>query len=368
MIEMPFTAQFVIISALLVQSLSLVAQNTESLKAQLLAQPPQALVDAVKVDPDGAIDVKFFKADLDGSGQFRFILAAYSQQFSGGVYLRVFKQEGATLRFIGEQEDQNRHGGYTLTIDFVDIDGDGIPEFDLSFTEISGRQITHEYFRWTGTSLHEMLDTDEAFAADGLLEDVDGDGKLELLIQRGVSQYKVYKFDGANFTLFEVLNHDPSGLINSDGTIRKVRAMQIRLEPSDFPLAEITSAKPVSNDKQQDALHEKGKVKLTIGDLRDLKGKMVPVDQVDVTTLLLGRNLRPIRSAIHPDGHKAGNVLELEFERQDVLHLLPKLKLTAPLAHDDELTVLMVGKLKDGTRVTATSSATIRGDGDDGHH
>src|SRR6266481_618656 len=345
------------------------ADDTEAIKQQLLAQPPQVLVDAVKENPDGAIQVDFFKADLDGSGQFRFILAAYSQELRGwGVYLRVFKQEGATLRFIGEQEDQNRHGGYTLTIDFVDIDGDGIPEFDLSFTEISGRQITHEYFRWTGTSLHEMLDTDEAFAADGLLEDVDGDGKLELLIQRGVSQYKVYKFDGANFTLFEVLNHDPSGLINSDGTIRKVRAMQIRLEPSDFPLAEITSAKPVSNDKQQDALHEKGKVKLTIGDLRDLKGKMVPVDQVDVTTLLLGRNLRPIRSAIHPDGHKAGNVLELEFERQDVLHLLPKLKLTAPLAHDDELTVLMVGKLKDGTRVTATSSATIRGDGDDGHH
>src|SRR6266481_737774 len=368
MIEMPFTAQFVIISALLVQSLSLVAQNTESLKAQLLAQPPQALVDAVKVDPDGAIDVKFFKADLDGSGQFRFILAAYSQQFSGGVYLRVFKQEGATLRFIGEQEDQNRHGGYTLTIDFVDIDGDGIPEFDLSGTDLSGRQLMHEYFCWTGTSLHQMLNPHKEIAADAGLEDIDGDGKLELLVQHGANQYAVYKFDGANFTLFEVLDHDPQGLINSDGTIRKVRAMLTRLEPSAFPLAEITSAKPVSDDKHQDADHEKRKVKLTIGDLRDLKGKIVAVEQVDITTLLLGRNLRPMRSAIHPDGYKAGNVLELEFERKDVLHLLPRLKLTAPLAADDELELLVVGKLKDGTRVTATSSATIRGDGDDGHH
>ncbi|HLZ00428.1 MAG TPA: hypothetical protein VKT33_15320, partial [Candidatus Angelobacter sp.] len=307
--------------------MSAFADDTEVIKQQLLAQPPQVLVDAVKQDPSGAIQVNFFKADLDGSGQFRFLLAAYSQQLSGwGVYLRVFKQEGSTLRFIGEQEDQDPHGGYGLTIDFVDIDGDGIPEFDLSGTEISGRQITHEYFRWTGTSLHEMLDTDEAFAADGLLEDIDGDGKLELLIQRGVSQYKVYKFDGTNFTLFGVLNHDPSGLINSDGTIRKVRAMLTRLEPSAFPLAEIASAKPVSDDKRQDADHEKGKVKLTIGELRDLKGKIVAVEQVDVTTLLLGRNLRPMRSAIHPDGHKAGNVLQLEFDRQDVLHLLPRLK------------------------------------------
>jgi len=32
------------------------------------------------------------------------------------------------------------------------------------------------------------------------------------------------------------------------------------------------------------------------------------------------------------------------------------------------LELLLVGKLKDGTRVTATSAATIRGDGDDGHH
>ncbi|HET6841301.1 MAG TPA: hypothetical protein VFK06_06390 [Candidatus Angelobacter sp.] len=282
----------------------------------------------------------------------------------------MFKQEGTTLRFIGEQEDQDPHGGYALTIDFVDIDGDGIPELDLSGTEINGRQLMHEYFRWTGSSLHEMLGTNETFAADGFLEDIDGDGKLELLIQRG-SKYKVYKFDGANFTLFEVLDHDPSGLINSDGTIRKVRAMLTRLVPSDFPLAEISPAKPASaasDDKHQDAAHEKGKVKLTIGELRDLKGKMVPVEQVDVTTLLLGRNLRPIRSAIHPDGHKAGNVLELQFERQDVLHLLPKLKLTAPLAADDELKLFLVCKLKDGTRVTAISSATIRGDGDDGHH
>jgi len=348
------------------------ADDTEAVKQQLLAQPPQALVDAVKVDPDGAIQVNFFKADLDGSGQFRFILAAYSQQLSGwGVYLRVFKQEGSTLRFIGEQEDQDPHGGYALTIDFVDIDGDGIPEFDLSGTEISGRQLMHEYFRWTGSSLNEMIDADEVFAADGLLEDIDGDGKLELLIQRGVSKYNVYKFDGANFTLFEVLDHDPQGLINSDGTIRKVRAMLTRLEPSAFPLAEISSAKPVSpasDDKHQDSDHEKGKVKLTIGELRDLKGKAVPVEQVDVATLLLGRNLRPMRSTIHPHGDKSGSVLELEFARQDVLHLLPKLKLTAPLAADDELELLLVGKLKDGTRVTATSAATIRGDGGDGRH
>ncbi len=345
------------------------ADDTEAIKQQLLAQPPQVLVDAVKENPDGAIQVDFFKADLDGSGQFRFILAAYSQELRGwGVYLRVFKQEGATLRFIGEQEDQNRHGGYTLTIDFVDIDGDGIPEFDLSGTDLSGRQLMHEYFCWTGTSLHQMLNPHKEIAADAGLEDIDGDGKLELLVQHGANQYAVYKFDGANFTLFEVLDHDPQGLINSDGTIRKVRAMLTRLEPSAFPLAEITSAKPVSDDKHQDADHEKRKVKLTIGDLRDLKGKIVAVEQVDITTLLLGRNLRPMRSAIHPDGYKAGNVLELEFERQDVLHLLPRLKLTAPLAADDELELLMVGKLKDGTRVTATSSATIRGDGDDGHH
>src|SRR6266481_766504 len=154
-----------------ISSFSAMADDTEVIKQQLLAQPPQVLVDAVKQNPSGAIQVIFFKADLDGSGQFRFILAAYSQQLSGwGVYLRVFKQEGATLRFIGEQEDQDPHGGYTLTIDFVDIDGDAIPEFDLSGTEINGRQLMHEYFRWTGSSLHEMLDTDKEIAADAGLE------------------------------------------------------------------------------------------------------------------------------------------------------------------------------------------------------
>ena len=95
---------FVVLTA--ISPFSAVADDSEVIKQQLLAQPPQILADAVKDNPDGAIQVDFFKADLDGSGQFRFILAAYSQESRGwGVYLRVFKQEDATLRFIGESRE-----------------------------------------------------------------------------------------------------------------------------------------------------------------------------------------------------------------------------------------------------------------------
>ena len=329
-------------------------------------------MDVAQRFPGEPVDVDFLKADLDGSGQFQHIIAFYSQSANYGFYLRVFKQQGAALQLIGEQEDQHAHGGWGARVELVDIDGDGIPEVDVSGTDSSGRQIMHEYFRWTGNSLHELLDPREEMANDGALADIDGDGILELIVLQGARRFRVYKFNGTDFKLSATVDRDPLGAIGADGWVNIVRAHVATLRPNVFALGEIKAARQ-KNDGDRDSDGNRGGLRFAIGKLSDLRSKPSSVEDIDAITLVLGTNLRPIRSHVRPaardeddddSGHRAAaqSVLDLEFSRPEVLRFLPRLKLTAPLAPGDKLQLLLHGKMKNGTRVSAAVSVSIKGD------
>ena len=175
------------------------------IRSQLLAQPP-ARVRQLANKNDDIVNVDFLKADLDASGRFQFVVAFYSlQNDSQGVYLRVFRQQGSQLLFVGDQEDQHAHGGFGATVSLVDINGDGIPEIDVSGHQANGEQIFHEYFTWTGSSLHLSI----AAIADPELEDLDGDGVLEIVAPNGDGTFNIYKYNDMNFVLLRTSDHDP---------------------------------------------------------------------------------------------------------------------------------------------------------------
>src|SRR5713101_337951 len=331
---------------LLLASNSSVAQAGDAaIKQQLLAQPPAAFVELGTKLPNESLSVDFLRADLDGSGKFQFLIALYSLD-GDGVFLRVFRQEGSQLTLVGEQEDKDPHGGWGTHASLVDIDGDGIPELDLAGTEANGRQTFHEYMVWTGTSLHSAI----VYVADARLEDIDGDGILELISGNGDGTFNIYKFQGTNFVLSQTVNHDPQGIVGSDGKVHFVRSFLNALHPHAFSLAEVRVAKRDDKDRD-DEDGDKGKVKVIMGKLKDLDGKIIPVEDVDTNTLVLDHNLRPVHVNVRPaekddDDHDSKTVLELDFARLDILHLLPKLKLTAPLAAGDKLKLNTHGKLK----------------------
>ena len=354
-------------SALLAQ-----ASSEATIRGRLLAEAPPSLTELAKQFPAQPLTVDFLKADLDGSGRFRQIIAFYSQPVNPGLYLRVFVEDAGTLKLIGEQEDQDTHGAIGWHVSLVDIDNDGIPELDLSGTDSTGQRVMHEYFRWTGRSLHELLDPTKEMAADAALEDVDGDGTLKLVVQHGPNRYVIYKYNGADFVAAETLNRDPLGTIAADGSIHKVRAFFSDLNPSVFSINEVQSAirSQSARDRDNDSGKE-GTVRFLIGRLRDLNGNTIAVEEVDTGSLILSRGTRPLSFKFRPDSQavaegdtgtrrNSNEVLELEFARADILRLLPQLKLTAPLTPGDKLHLLLYGKLKDGTRVSATASALVK--------
>ncbi len=366
--EMLFMAQFVLIAALAAQSSALMAQSTQNLTAQLLAQPPDAVVQMDALHND-TLKVAFVRADLDGSGKFQFIIAFYSfAHDKQGVFFRVFRQQPTGLQAVGDQEDDFAHGGFGISVHLVDIQGNGIPAIEVEGHESDGAQVFHEYFSWTGHSLHSSLEP----TADSMLEDIDGDGILELVASNGDGSFNIYKYNGADFTLWQTLKQDPDGVIGADGKVNIVRARLSALEPTDFSIDEIMAAIKNDNDhssRDSDKDDSDGRVHIVMGKLSDLKEKKIPVEEIDPATLVLVRNLHPIRFKIRPaqneeDGdaqkEKGHSVLQLEFARRDFLRMLPRLKLTAPLVSDDQLELVVFGKLRNGTRVSATVKAIVR--------
>ncbi len=357
-----------ILAALLCLLCSAFADESDTIKRQLLTQLPPVLADLVHRFPDEPASVDFLRADLDGSGNFQYLVAFYSQESSAGVFLRVFKQEGSQLQLVGEQDDTAPHGGFATRLSLVDINADGIPEILLESTEANGRQIFDELMVWTGRSLHSAI----SYLPDASPEDIDSDGILELISHNENGTYNIYKFNGTDFKLLATVDHDPDGAFAADGKPHIVRAFLKKLRPSRFALEEIRNANRKDNDNIPSSKRADSgeRVRFIIGNLRDLKGNAIPVDQIDTNTLVFVRNLHPLASSIRAAGNDDDgdnrkpnlSVLELEFARVDFLRLLPHLKLTAPLASGDKLTLLLFGKLRNGDRISASTSVTISGD------
>ncbi len=328
-------------------------QSTAPLDSQLLAQPPSRLVQAAARLSD-TVTVKYTRADLDGSGAFQYLIAYYSMQNDAhGVYFRVFKDQPNGPILLGEQEDKRLHGGFGLSIQLVDINGDGIPELEVESRLSAGDTIFREYFAWTGRSLHSVVGP----LSDPELEDLDGDGVMELVSRNNDGTFNIYKYNGADFVLAQTVNQDPSGAVGTDGKVNIVRAANTTLGPSSFALKDVQVALASSATSSGDT------VKLVIGNLADLHSHALGVDQVDCVSLILDRKLRPtlcqIRTSDSSGQPYPSPFLEVRFARADFLRALGKSKLTSPLAVGDTFKYVLHGKMKNGMRGSGTVSATI---------
>jgi hypothetical protein len=252
-------SKWLIVTSALIGSLTgALAQTAQSINTQLLAQAPVPAVQ-LATRHDDALKVDFIKADLDGSGKFQFIVAFYSLENDGqGIFLRVFQQQATGLLLVGEQEDKVAHGGYGISVHLVDINGDGIPEIEIEGHQANGAQILHQYFTWTGHSLHSSLDA----IADSSLEDIDGDGIQELVASNGDGSFNLYKYNGTDFSLLKTVDHDPDGAIGPDGKVNIVRAHLSELRPHVFELNDILALTKDNGDG--------GRIRFIIGNICDL--------------------------------------------------------------------------------------------------
>ncbi len=214
--------------ALAVPSLAHAQLTDAQIKQQLLAQPPQAIVNlAQKIstphEPEN-IDAQYVRADFDRSGKFRYIVAYYFSTTSDSGFLRVFKQEGTNLVLAGDEEDPSRQVGgfeWCTHLLLVDVNGDGVPEIEMTSLTSDGQQELIDLFSWTGSTLHNMLpDTLDI----GDLEDLDNNGIMEFVSPNDSgSGYDIYKLSGDDYTLWKTVPDDPSGFISPDGKITLVR-------------------------------------------------------------------------------------------------------------------------------------------------
>src|SRR5206468_853039 len=77
----------------------------------------------------------FATADLNHTGQQNFIIAAYTNGFSGIVRLL---QRGASGVVLIDQPNVPLIIGIYPTVELLDLDGDGIPEAIVSFSSAKG--------------------------------------------------------------------------------------------------------------------------------------------------------------------------------------------------------------------------------------
>ena len=331
------------------------AQSASSLEPQLLVQAPSRLLKMAQKTSDAVI-VQYIRVDLDGSGKFQYLLAWYSLQSDPqGIFLRVFKDQSTGPLLVGEQEDKRLHGGFGLRVKLVDINGDGIPEIEIEYHLSAGDRLFREYFAWTGQSLHSTL----AATADPELEDLDGDGILELVTSNGDGTFNIYKYRATDFVLSQTVNQDPDGVLGADGKVNLVRANKSTLDPYSFALKDVQDAMAAGSG----SITSGDSVRLTLANLADLRSATPSADQINCASVVLDRNLHPSLcrvQLIDANGSPYPSpLLELRFPRADLLRALAKSKLSSPLAAGDIVELLFHGKMNDGTRVSAVVNATI---------
>lgn len=194
-------------------------QTAEQLVEQFF---PQRLIDESEIDfkqggPAAFKASEFIVADLDGVGRRNYIVAAYSNGFSGAI--RVLKQQNNTFVLIHEPNLRLLSGIFP-GIQLIDINGDGKPEVAVSFSSARGPAFNW-IFSWSGSELaligpsstNEHGDVHTSIV-DPDFVDIDGDGILDIVqgpdegpIPPGIEdsippgKYRIYSFDGQKFRL-----------------------------------------------------------------------------------------------------------------------------------------------------------------------
>ncbi len=374
------------------------AQAQQGLLTELRAFTPQWLIDEARRIGDGKgnprrIDVEFTRADLDGTGQFNFVVAVYNMGIRGTMSL--FRLTGTQLQQVANVDRTINVAGSNLSIELPDINNDGRPAI-LVRGYGAGTHFSLLIFAWNGKSLRLLTPVD-VDTSDANLQDVKGDGKLELVtppncVGAGTPEspadceggFKVYQLDPVlgQFKLAFTSPTDPGNPTAGTSQAEEVFAFRTILTPRRFELDQVL--RPTHGLSR-----EEGVVTVRLGNLRAITpGKLfsqVDVSDVDASTLVLGRNIKVLRTqfrnpeeddeaeghqvhpgtpsqGVPPKGRFIGVFLEAKFSREALLAYLPKTQPDKPLQPGDVLTVDLTGKMRNGAPLHASVAVLIKGE------
>jgi len=132
--------------------------------------------------PFTAYDYRY--ANLDGPGSQQYIVAAFSNGFSGRV--AVLRKQGSSAMQVAAP-DFPLMGGVRPTVALYDVEGDGKPEVLISFTAARGSSADW-LLKWDGSTLRSIgpaVQDAQGNIATSLVEadfvDINGDGILEII-------------------------------------------------------------------------------------------------------------------------------------------------------------------------------------------
>lgn len=385
MLRRPFLALLIVLM-LTVSQADAQSGRRGPLETAVRAFTPQSLVQLAE-GPSDTVEVRFTRADLAGSGKFDFVVAAYMVRFGGR--LRVLRQVSGKLQLAGDVEPSDDIDfGNVIQMRLEDIDNDGKPEVVI---ENYGSRTDYglDVFKWTGHSLVSLLSGDFE-TENATLEDLNHNGKLAMVVPPNCPDpdapckdtFKVYKFDGTQFKLAFTSPDDPTNPTSASAQPQDVFAFRALLKPTMFSLKDV-------NDRNREHDGEgEGRVSVVLGNLVSLSpgsGSNADATQIDLTSLILGRTVKPLSARIRKpqeadeDEHEKaddkqqdarskarfqGPFVEARFNRAAVLALLPKAQMDKPLAPGDVVTLNLTGKMKNGAPLHASVAVLIKGEHD----
>jgi hypothetical protein len=371
-------------------------QPADPMIVKLQAFTPQRILDLNK--PPRKVRIQYVRADLEGTGKFDLILAVYLAQAGGKI--RVLRDVSGSLQLAADLDPSKQlDTSGTVGLEIIDIAQTGKPQIEVK-SYGSHAQYDLDLLTWTGTSLRSLLPPGGSFE-NAVFADIDGDGMLEIVTPPScvdasnpneicTRTFQVYKFNGTQYALVSTPQTDPTGQISQTGDAQIIFG-DARMRPDHFRLEQIHEA--VEKDKAGEGDGEEGRLLVRMGNLSapvdDNPGPRSVTD-LDLKSLVLGRNIRPLRARIlsadddpeeqepSPDHHAESNgtkpvrfqgpFVEARFSRQAVLQFLPRTQLNKALAPGDTLKLDLRGKMKNGAPVFGSVSLKIAAEDEGRHH
>jgi hypothetical protein len=146
---------------------------------------PADMVAASRQDPQAMpLSVDAITGNLDGAGHAIYLVAAYGNGLDGRI--RVFKLDAAGARLATESKVLGM-GGFGAQVDLEDLDGDGKPEVIARFGG-DGNRSSAWVLKWNGTQLSSITPVSTADGVpvselmDAVFEDLDGSGTLYAVV------------------------------------------------------------------------------------------------------------------------------------------------------------------------------------------
>jgi hypothetical protein len=387
---------WIVLIACLISPKTAIAQSC-GLESQLQSLVPARILDLDKElkDAEGnppPINIVCLRADFDGSGQFAFIVAGYGVPVASTI--RIFREAGGQLQVVADLAPEFDGSSSQMDMRLADINNDGKTEI---IVKSYGQNTDYGFdvIALDGNTLQILSPDGNTLNAE--LFDLDGDGKLEIVTppdtfggssadypRQAQGVYQVFKFNGTKYVLAFTSPNDPTHVLSSTRANSAVFGISL-VKPAHFSLKQIREAV----EKRE---VDEGEIMIRIGNLRapvdDNPGPR-SVNDLNVKSITLGRNLRPLKTEViqgdaddrddkeatanqtdNQETHATkleGPFVEAHFSRESLLQFLPHAQLTKPLAAGDVVTLEIRGKMKSGAPLFSSVTVKIAGE-DDGKH